>query len=549
MPITRRDISPQTRTAFQQLLENQSIEASFEDNSRLIREQLQFIQRNFQIQNQPELRQIFQILTNTELPENFNFEFYLNMAVDTASGGNGNTTTKTETFVTDPYQGNINPGSSDGAKLYKTATEALPDGKKIEIILKNAHLLLRQLIDDANRFGWEDLFFGIPKDNIGGKYSLDNDSQRITKEMILKQAYKTWGNKDATFADAVPDDKIVEALAPETDASHRSNFYRRVKSKMMALRVKGYMTAADWENLRNDKNLFTWNKTGSGHEMDGPTIVWKLLQTCNPSTRVGVENLKDNIRNVTSAKFSHDVQKLTDYLKKNYREIREKGMDYDDYLTQVYRALGTVPNSPFNSWVQDDLKEWYLGQDRTPDVVMTQALQLYNNSKKKGGWTTKDPKEAKLISLMTKLESISQNFSTVLATNAQPSKPNNPSAPSVIEDWRKKKTQPSVTRSGKTWHWCSKHKKDGDYDGLYVTHEEKDHAKWLERKKENQANRNKDNKSNGNSDKTKNTNGSGGRKLSLSNAMKSVMTTKTNVSGAEFRQMLDEAKSLMEDFQ
>ena len=111
------------------------------------------------------------------------------------------------------------------------------------------------------------------------------------------------------------------------------------------------------------------------------------------------------------------------------------------------------------------------------------------------------------------------------------------------------KNQPSVTRSGKTWHWCSKHKKDGDYDGLYVTHEEKDHAKWLERKKENQANRNKDNKSNGNPDKTKITNGSGGRKLTLSDAMKSVMKTKTNVSGAEFRQMLDEAKSLMEDFQ
>jgi len=189
MPITRRDISPQTRTAFQQLLENQSIEASFEDNSRLIREQLQFIQRNFQIQNQPELRQIFQILTDTELPEDFDFVFNINMVEVNSNpgGGNGNATaTTTETFVTDPYQGNINPGSSDGAKLYKTATEALSDGKKIEIILKNAHQLLRQLIDDANKFGWEDLFFGIPKDDQGGTLSLDTDSQKITKNMILK---------------------------------------------------------------------------------------------------------------------------------------------------------------------------------------------------------------------------------------------------------------------------------------------------------------------------------------------------------------------------
>ena len=144
---------------------------------------------------------------------------------------------------------------------------------------------------------------------------------------------------------------------------------------------------------------------------------------------------------------------------------------------------------------------------------------------------------------MMKLESISQNFSTVLATDALPSKPNNTSTSSVIEDWRKKKTQNSVTPNAKTWYWCSKHKKDGDYDGLYVTHEEKDPAKWLDRKTEKQAKRNKENKSNGNSEnKSKNTSGSGGRKLTLSDAMKSVMTTKTNVSGAEFMQMLDEAQ-------
>ena len=67
-------------------------------------------------------------------------------------------------------------------------------------------------------------------------------------------------------------------------------------------------------------------------------------------------------------------------------------MIYDDYLTQVYRTLASVPNASFISWVQDDLKKWYLGHNRKPDTVMTQALQLYNNSKKKGGWTTKDSK-------------------------------------------------------------------------------------------------------------------------------------------------------------
>ena len=100
--------------------------------------------------------------------------------------------------------------------------------------------------------------------------------------MILKQAFKTCGNKDTTFANVVPDTKTVEVLTPETDDTHKPHIYRRVKSKMMALPVKGYMIAADWENLRNDGDKFIWNKAGSGYEMYGPTIIWNLLQTFNP---------------------------------------------------------------------------------------------------------------------------------------------------------------------------------------------------------------------------------------------------------------------------
>ena len=65
-------------------------------------------------------------------------------------------------------------------------------------------------------------------------------------------------------------------------------------------------------------------------------VVQPLFGNCFKPAILGVENLKDNIWNVTSTKFNHDGQKLTDNLKMNYHEIREKGMDYDDYLTQVY---------------------------------------------------------------------------------------------------------------------------------------------------------------------------------------------------------------------
>ena len=71
------------------------------------------------------------------------------------------------------------------------------------------------------------------------------------------------------------------------------------------------------------------------------------------------------------------------------------------------------------------------------------------------------------------------------------------------------------------------------------------HKEWLERKKLNREQRRqkKDGYSNGQENQQP------GKKLSLSDAMKKVMTTKMNCSGAEFRKLMDEAKSLTgEDF-
>ena len=37
---------------------------------------------------------------------------------------------------------------------------------------------------------------------------------------------------------------------------------------------------------------------------------------------------------------------------------------------------------------------------------------------------------------------------------------------------------------GKTYHWCPKHKYEGDHDGLYVLHKPEDHDKTMEKQRE-----------------------------------------------------------------
>ena len=62
---------------------------------------------------------------------------------------------------------------------------------------------------------------------------------------------------------------------------------------MIAKRIIGYLKTADYEVLMNKSKLLTWKGHGD-EEVDGPTILWILLQMCYPSTRVEVAELKYN---------------------------------------------------------------------------------------------------------------------------------------------------------------------------------------------------------------------------------------------------------------
>ena len=69
--------------------------------------------------------------------------------------------------------------------------------------------------------------------------------------MILSQAYRTWGSKTATVADPVPKDHVICDLDPANDQDDKKTFFRRVKSRMIAKRIKGYLKLSDWNTLKN----------------------------------------------------------------------------------------------------------------------------------------------------------------------------------------------------------------------------------------------------------------------------------------------------------
>ena len=201
--LTRRNIPQDINNRFNALCATNPPEAHL----------IQFIRNEFPTETPPEILQIFQILTGgifqgrvPQVNQLFNFQ-----------NPNNPTMAATTSYVTNPYLENINPGDSNGSKLYMEATEPLDKDHKIEIKVDNANKFLDQVHSDANKFGWGPLVFRVQTGSNPGSFeSLLENHEEITLEHMLRQVHVTWGANGNDFNTALPADKNVADLDPAT---------------------------------------------------------------------------------------------------------------------------------------------------------------------------------------------------------------------------------------------------------------------------------------------------------------------------------------------
>ena len=434
-----------------------------------------------------------------------------------------------QVFVTNPYHGKINPGTSDGQKLYLKATaERTP---RLTIKQENVKEIIATFEKDSRSFGWGSLVNVIKTsatDAIGK--SIISNTRDLKLEMVQKAALKIWGAMNATFATPVPDSLDVQDLDQiATDADQQNTFYHRVRSEMISKRIENSISESSRKNLMLKKAAFTWKNTTSGTiHHDGPTMLYMLLSLVNPTTRVGVSELKKLIMRATLPKFDHNVINMLDDMASNYNRILELGSTHEDYLMQLFEALLTTHNTIYENFIQAEKNKWELGDDYTSDNLIEVATTKYNNMFSDNKWKISDSKDAKIIALTTKVEQLEKAFSTT----KQPSGPAKPTqSSSRIEDWRKVKTTYSVEKNDLTWWWCPKHKFEGVFDGLYVRHKPEDHDAWQQRKDERKT-----------QSKSQQSEQPATQKLTMSDKLKTALLTKCKLSASELDALVEGSK-------
>ena len=252
-----------------------------------------------------------------------------------------------EDFLAGPYHGDINPTTEEGAKKFAKATAHLPAGeKRQDATQENSTFFMAQVKGDAKTFGWGPLIHEIPV--VGGqKMSILKDVRKLTLAQVQNSAYKTFGRKQALITDPLPRTFTVEDIEPWNYDRDKIIYFRRIRSKIIAMRLQNVISRTSWGSLLASKSSFTWTDSSGEEQYDGPTMLFILVSKVRPSTKIDVQLYKSRIRSAHAAKFGNNIQRLVDHVRTNYDAIVDIGGEYNDLIGDLFTILSTAKTLHF----------------------------------------------------------------------------------------------------------------------------------------------------------------------------------------------------------
>ena len=431
-------------------------------------------------------------------------------------------------YASNPFAADINPGTSDGAKLFLVATKPIAEekdrlpltiGKQVEILdaLRQAH----------GKYAWGSIIqVPVSGEDDAEKKDILFDLNTLTETLVRKHTNSIFKQRDSRELPTTRSNPTAFDINPSSTQADRKVFYKRVRLNMIGQWILGAFSKAALTTIKNKEHLYTWKDSAGQIFLDGALMLQIIMDHINPSTRVGVTHLKDTLRASRLANHSYNVLSLTDKMEKTYQEILSRGGSHDDYLKDLFDALASGKNKDFNTFIAGEKTKWERGEDIETHKLINDAVTIYNNMYVKKTWSQKTSEEEKIVALTTQLDTL-KNQLKQKSTNQGSNKASEGKKDMTrvgkyeIETWRTKKTfGDAVEKNGTQWYWCQKHMKG---NGLYVTHKPEDHDKRRGKfTKDTSGSNNKDSKS---------TNDKKG--LTLSDKLKAAMVSQFKISDSD----------------
>ena len=458
--------------------------------------------------------------------------------------------------LTNPFAGKIDLLDKVGLSLFNKATEGLGNDSKFNLSQETARKTV-EAIEQANQaYFWGHVCFKINAAKDGSNYDLIAQYDKLTLEDVLVHAKGIWGSGS--------DYDIPDASSSLTE----DIIQKQIRSSIIAKWLTNSMTPEAFKDVMLDKSKFQFRRLSNGQiENDGIIMLKLILTKINPSTRVGVRNLINKLTKMDLADYKEDVVAMVNAFQSTYNKIKAKDdKGYSSPESALFDALLTTKNKDFEESINSIVREWEKGTDFTYEQIKEQSLESYRNlvaryKRLNKPWLStsttgaSDNRDVQIQALRTELNTLKnarlgnglQQFQSQLPAPQQNQQTNQNGNGYFIEPWRKSKTKGDTCFvDGKQWWWCPEHKRQNDFDGLYVTHQPgQGHQNWLERKRRNKRNREASRQNNGNSDSTStSTSGinSGGPQLMLNDQMRQALLTHHGFSELQMQAIEDAAR-------
>ena len=209
-------------------------------------------------------------------------------------------------------------------------------------------------ISDAQDFSWGEVVHRVENDDTGTNISsILKNYNKLTVADLQQQSNKTFCDKPSTYLSTTQVNFTIESLNPATDAGDIIIFHCRTKSSMISKRIKSNITNSSWKSLMIHKDKFSWTSATTGEvKFDGPTMLYVLVSTLNPSTRVGVTEFKNKIQNTRLDKYDHNLKEMLVNIQDKYGHITDLDETHQDYMIHLFDYLLSSRNDVFNTYIQ-----------------------------------------------------------------------------------------------------------------------------------------------------------------------------------------------------
>ena len=145
-------------------------------------------------------------------------------------------------------------------------------------------------------------------------------------EHVKKQSYQYWGPANGNDSPYV---LRISNIDPDAQVNDRPLFFVRVCLEMIEKVIQAHISKASFQYLLLEKKHFEWVGANGYQKWDGLVMLWLILKKINPTTQVGISNLKDTIEQATVQKSSNNVVVMLDRMQKNLEDIKYRGYTYD----------------------------------------------------------------------------------------------------------------------------------------------------------------------------------------------------------------------------